>query len=63
MVKLPKPGQEKRADLPTIGPQTVENADKAGIRGIAVHASDTLFVDREQTIALADLLGFFHFLL
>ena len=61
LVKLPKPGQEKRADLPTIGPQTVENADKAGIRGIAVHVSDTLFVDREQTIALADLLGLFIF--
>ncbi|MEC8204146.1 MAG: UDP-2,3-diacylglucosamine diphosphatase LpxI [Pseudomonadota bacterium] len=61
LVKLLKPGQEKRADLPTIGPQTVENADKAGIRGIAIHASDTLFVDREQTIALADSLGLFIF--
>ena len=61
LVKLPKPGQEKRADLPTIGPQTIENADKAGIRGIAIHASDTLFVDREQTIAVADLLGLFIF--
>ena len=59
--KLPKPGQEKRADLPTISPQTVENANKAGIQGIPIHASDTLFVDREQTIALADLLGLFIF--
>jgi len=61
LVKLAKPGQEKRADLPTIGPRTVENAHKASIRGIAIHARDTLFVDRERTIELADTLGLFLF--
>ncbi|MBO88870.1 MAG: UDP-2,3-diacylglucosamine pyrophosphatase [Rickettsiales bacterium] len=61
LVKLPKPGQEKRADLPTIGPQTIENANKVGIRGIAIHANETLFVDRDKTIELANSLGLFIF--
>src|SRR6202007_2353949 len=36
LVKAAKPGQERRADLPTIGLRTVANAAAAGLRGIAV---------------------------
>ena len=61
LIKLPKPGQEKRADLPTIGPRTIENASKAGIRGVAIYGNETLFVDREKTIELANSLGLFLF--
>lgn len=59
LVKLAKPGQERRADLPTIGPQTVEQAAAAGLRGIAVAAGSALIVDRAETVAAADTRGLF----
>ena len=42
LVKIAKPGQERRADLPTIGPRTVAAAAAAGLAGIAVEAGSTL---------------------
>jgi UDP-2,3-diacylglucosamine hydrolase len=59
LVKFAKPGQERRADLPTIGPETVQQAGAAGLRGIAVEAGATLILDREATIAAADAHGLF----
>lgn len=59
LVKCAKPGQERRADLPTIGPATVTNAHAAGLRGIAIEAGGTLVVDREAVGAEADRLGLF----
>jgi UDP-2,3-diacylglucosamine hydrolase len=59
LVKLAKPGQERRADLPTVGPKTVEQAAAAGLRGIAVAAGATLILDRARTIAAADERGLF----
>jgi hypothetical protein len=59
LVKLAKPGQERRADLPTIGPHTVEQAAAAGLRGIAIDAGAGLIVDRAHTIAAADARGLF----
>jgi DUF1009 family protein len=59
LVKLRKPGQERRADLPTIGVTTVEGAAAAGLRGIAVEAGGTLVVDAPAVTAAADRLGLF----
>lgn len=59
LVKLAKPGQERRADLPTIGPSTVQAAHTAGLRGIAFEAGGTLIADRDATVALADKTGLF----
>jgi DUF1009 family protein len=59
LVKLLKPGQEKRADMPTIGPATVENAHKAGLKGIAFEAGNTLMTDRDACIAAANQAGLF----
>lgn len=59
LVKLAKPGQELRADLPTIGMATVENAARAGLKGIAVHADNALISDFEATCARADEEGVF----
>lgn len=59
LVKLVKPGQERRADLPTIGPRTLENAAAAGLRGVAVEAGGTLLTDRAGCIATADGAGLF----
>jgi DUF1009 family protein len=59
LVKLVKPAQDRRIDLPTIGPATVEAARQAGLRGIAYEAEGTMIVDRPATIAAADAAGLF----
>jgi DUF1009 family protein len=59
LAKAPKPGQEQRVDLPTIGPDTVGKAAAAGVAGIAVAAGQVLMADRDATIAEADRHGLF----
>lgn len=59
LVKCAKPGQELRADLPTIGPLTVEAAHSAGLAGIGVEAEHSLVLNAEEVAALADRLGMF----
>ena len=59
LVKTKKPQQEKRADLPTIGVQTVVNVHEAGLRGIAIQAGNALVADRAAVVAKADELGIF----
>ncbi|HCU59134.1 MAG TPA: DUF1009 domain-containing protein [Alphaproteobacteria bacterium] len=54
LIKLRKPQQDMRIDLPTIGLQTVENAHKSGFKGLAVHAGNALIVDEKEVIKLAD---------
>jgi UDP-2,3-diacylglucosamine hydrolase len=59
LVKLAKPGQERRVDLPTIGVETVMRAAQAGLRGIAAEAGGALIVDRAAVVAAADAAGLF----
>ncbi|AZO14586.1 DUF1009 domain-containing protein [Mesorhizobium sp. M2A.F.Ca.ET.043.05.1.1] len=59
LVKCAKPGQELRADLPTIGPQTVEAAHAAGLAGIAVEAGRSLILEGPTTLARANAFGLF----
>ena len=59
LIKLSKRGQDRRADMPTIGPDTVAAAAAAGLRGIAVEANATLVVDRARAVDLADQKGLF----
>lgn len=59
LVKIKKPGQDHRVDLPTIGPATVRGAATAGLRGIAVEAGGALVVDRPRIVAAADAAGMF----
>lgn len=59
LVKVVKPGQERRADLPTIGPDTVAVAAAAGLRGIAFEAGGVILVDRDATVVAADKAGLF----
>jgi DUF1009 family protein len=54
LVKAPKPGQDHRIDLPTIGPQTVEGAARARLDGIAVVAGCTIVAEPEQVRQRAD---------
>jgi UDP-2,3-diacylglucosamine hydrolase len=59
LVKLLKPGQERRADLPTVGLQTVHGAAAAGLRGVAFEAGGTILAERAAAIAAADAAGLF----
>ncbi|MFB2605773.1 UDP-2,3-diacylglucosamine diphosphatase LpxI domain-containing protein, partial [Rhizobium phaseoli] len=59
LVKLCKPQQDVRADLPAIGLSTVLNAGKAGLAGIAVEAGRSLVLDRAAVIRAADGAGLF----
>ncbi|RCW83657.1 LpxI family protein [Phyllobacterium bourgognense] len=59
LVKCAKPQQEVRADLPAIGVSTVENAVKAGLKGIAIEARRTLILGYGETVAAADKAGLF----
>jgi len=59
LVKIRKPQQETRVDLPTVGPRTVAGAAAAGLRGIAVQAGATLVVDRPRVAREADAAGLF----
>jgi DUF1009 family protein len=59
LVKAEKPGQERRADRPTIGPQTIVLAAESGLRGIAAEAGRTIVLDRAEMVRLADAAGLF----
>ena len=59
LVKMRKTGQESRADLPAIGPMTVENAAAMGFSGIAIESGGTLILECEKTKSLADEKGVF----
>jgi DUF1009 family protein len=59
LVKLLKPGQDRRADLPTIGPATIAGLIAAGLRGLAFDAGNTILMDRAAMIAAADAGGLF----
>ncbi len=54
LVKAPKPGQDWRFDLPSIGPQTIEGAARAGLAGIAVLAGGAIIAEPQQVAVLAD---------
>jgi DUF1009 family protein len=54
LVKAPKPDQDRRFDLPSIGPETVEGVAAAGLAGIAVAAASTVIAEPERLIRAAD---------
>jgi DUF1009 family protein len=57
MIKVAKPDQDMRFDVPTVGPNTLENLHKNGARALAVEAGKTVIVDRAATLAAADRYG------
>lgn len=54
LVKAPKRGQDRRFDLPSIGPQTVEGIVRAGLAGIAVAAGETIVAEPSLLVQAAD---------
>jgi UDP-2,3-diacylglucosamine hydrolase len=59
LVKAPKPAQDRRLDLPAIGPTTVEGAIAAGLAGIAVIGQATIVAEPERLAKAADQAGLF----
>lgn len=59
LVKLPKPGQDRRIDMPAIGVTTLRLAASAGLAGVAFEADGALLVDVSAMIREADALGMF----
>lgn len=59
LAKVPKPIQERRVDMPTIGAATVEAAAACGLAGIVGEAGAMLVMDRDAVVAAADRLGLF----
>ncbi len=59
LVKASKPQQDRRVDLPVIGPETVRRAADAGLAGIAAESGRVLVVRRQATRDAADAAGIF----
>jgi DUF1009 family protein len=59
LIKIKKPQQDRRLDLPTIGPDTVRYAIEAGFAGIAVEAGNALFLHAPQAVEEANRHGLF----
>ncbi|VTT98465.1 Uncharacterized protein OS=Singulisphaera acidiphila (strain ATCC BAA-1392 / DSM 18658 / VKM B-2454 / MOB10) GN=Sinac_5300 PE=4 SV=1: DUF1009 [Gemmataceae bacterium] len=57
VVKVAKPGQDRRFDVPTVGTQTIETMHRSGARVLAIEAGQTILLDEAQTVALADRYG------
>ena len=53
VVKVSKPRQDMRFDVPVVGPRTLETAAAAGVAAIAMEAGRTLFLDKEEVFSLA----------
>ena len=59
LVKAPKRGQDRRIDMPAIGPQTVEGVARAGLAGIAVEAGGAIVAEPERLVEAADRANIF----
>jgi len=59
LVKMPKPAQDRRFDLPAIGPSTVAGTARAGLAGIAVMAGAAIIAEPAEVGAAADRAGIF----
>jgi DUF1009 family protein len=59
LVKVSKPNQEERMDLPTIGPKTIEMLSRYEYKGVALEAGAGLILNQKETVALANKKGLF----
>ncbi len=59
LLKMKKHKQSLKADLPTIGVETIKNCFEVGIKGIAIQVNSTLVLDKDEVIKKADELGLF----
>lgn len=59
LIKTSKPQQDSRMDLPTVGPQTIENLYNHGFKGLVIEADKTIVVDKEKVIRKVNEYGLF----
>ena len=59
LIKISKTNQDKRVDLPTAGPETVNNAIRWGFQGLALEANNSLLLDKDRVIEIAEKNSFF----
>lgn len=59
LYKAPKPNQDRRADLPTIGPNTARNAVSAGLAGIVIEAGGVIVLEQAETFDILNKAGLF----
>jgi DUF1009 family protein len=59
LVKMKKPNQEQRIDLPSIGVETIRQLHDAGFKGVAIEAGCSIIIDMQEVVKLADELGIF----
>ncbi len=59
LVKMSKQKQSQKADLPTIGPNTITNLVNAGFSGVAIELNKTIILQKNETINLANQFGLF----
>lgn len=59
LFKAPKPGQDRRVDLPTIGPDTAMRAAEAGLNGIVIAAGGVMVLDRPRVVSILNGMGMF----
>lgn len=59
LVKMAKPHQNLKVDLPTIGPETIKKMNQSGLVGIAVESGRSQIINKDETLALADQYGIF----
>ena len=62
LFKAPKPNQDRRADLPTIGPKTATAAVTAGFDGIILEAGGVIVLDQPKVIETLNEAGLFLWL-
>lgn len=59
LIKMAKPHQNLKVDLPTIGPETIEQMQQSGLIGIAIESGRSQILNKEKTLALANQYGIF----
>jgi DUF1009 family protein len=57
VVKVAKPDQDMRFDVPTVGPSTIQSIQAAGGKALAIEADKTILIDEADTIRQADEAG------
>ena len=56
-MKISKPGQDLRFDVPAVGPETINACQQAGVSVLALEAGKTLLLEREKLLAAAESAG------
>ncbi len=59
LIKISKTNQDKRVDLPTAGPETINNAIRSGFQGLALEANNSLLLDKDRVLEIAEKNSFF----